>query len=61
MMLKKLLSICARPGYKIPKNVLKIYLEILQKCLFNPNFAYKNLAIHSRNPDLPQFFSEIMT
>ena len=25
MMLKKLLSICARPGYKIPKNVLKIY------------------------------------
>ena len=31
------------------------------KMSINPNFAYKNLAICSRNPDLPQFFSEIMT
>ena len=61
MMLKKLLSICARPGYKNPEKWLKNLSGNSPKMFINPNFASKNLEIYSKNPDLPQFFSEIMT
>ena len=43
---------------KIPKNGLKIYPGILQKMSKTPP---KNLEIYSKNPDLSQFFFEIIT
>ena len=44
---------------KIPKNGLKIYPGILQKMAKTP--PPKNLEIYSKNPDLSQFFFEIIT
>ena len=47
MMLKKLLSICARPGYKNPEKWLKNLSGNSPKMFINPNFASKNLEIYS--------------